>query len=88
MRGPGVRQSDRGTHRRRGATRAVWDTSEDVARPYAVGVGALPRAPVDLGDDVPAVAADVDIYRSAPCPASGDETRRTVGRARRASQTL
>src|SRR5437016_6123110 len=70
-----MRQSDGGTHWGRGATRAVWNTPEDVARPYSVGVGTLPRPPVDVRDDVPAVAADIDVGRSAASPASGDETR-------------
>lgn len=78
MPGSRVRHSNRGTNWGRGATRAVRNASEDVARPHTVGVGMLPRTPVDPRDDVTAIAADVDVYRSAASPAPGDEKRRAM----------
>lgn len=76
MPGYRMRQSDRGTNRGRGACRAVRVAPEDFARSYSVGVGVLPRTPVDPRDDVPAVAADVNGCWSAASPAPGDEKRR------------
>ncbi len=78
MPGYGVRQSDRGTDRGRGPTRTVGNTPEDVARPHSVGEGMLPHTPANARDDVPAVAAEVNVYRSAASPAPCDEAWRAM----------